>query len=148
MISNNMRGTNPLQKFKNLGVVTAGWGSKTAEESFHPGIDVANAAGTPIPAMAGGTVTQVDGGHAQGENNFGNTLAITDAAGNTHQYHHLQTIGVKPGQVVQPGEAVATMGNTGATYSPSGKGDGTHLDYRIVSAYGQYKNPLTYLRNF
>lgn len=143
-----MRGTNPLQKFKNLGVMTVPYGGPTRQEAQHPGVDFANEMGTPIPASVDGVVTKAEGGHVQGENNFGNSVYIKDSNGDEHQYHHLQNIGVHPGQQVRKGQNVATMGNTGATYSQSGKGDGTHLDYRIVSAYGQYKNPMTYLQNF
>lgn len=142
-----MRGPNPNQKFKNLGVLTVPYGGKTAEEPVHPGVDFANTMGTPIPATADGVVTKADGGHVQGENNFGNTVEIRDADGNTHQFHHLQNIGVKPGQQVQRGQPVATMGNTGASYSASGQGDGTHLDYRIVDAYNRYKNPMPYIQD-
>ena len=144
-----MRGANPQLRFKNigLGVVTVPFGGETTEENFHPGVDVANDKGTPIPATIDGVVTQVDDGHIQGENNFGNSVIIKDANGNNHEFHHLQNIGVAPGQQIQSGQQVATMGNTGATYSQSGRGDGTHLDYRIVSAYGKYINPMTYLRN-
>ncbi len=127
--------------------MTVPFGGKTAEEAVHPGVDFANDKGTPIPATVDGTVVQAEGGHVQGENNFGNTVAIRDVNGDTHEFHHLQNIGVKPGQQVRKGQNVATMGNSGATYSPSGQGDGTHLDYRIVSAYGQYKNPMMYLQN-
>lgn len=143
-----MRGPNPQSKFKQLGlgVLTVPYGGKTQEEQFHPGVDVANDMGTPIPATVNGTVVEADGGHVQGENNFGNSVIIKDAEGNNHEFHHLQNIGVKPGQKVSQGQQVATMGNSGATYSQSGKGDGTHLDYRIVTAYGKYLNPMTYLK--
>lgn len=145
-----MRGINPQQRFKNigLGVMTVPFGGQTQQEQFHPAVDFANEKGTPIPATTDGMVTKVDNGHVQGENNFGNTVEFRDAEGNTHQYHHLQNIGVKPGQIVKKGQNVATMGNTGATYSASGQGDGTNLDYRIVSAYGKYRNPMTYLNSF
>ena len=142
-----MRQFNPLKKFKNLGNVTVGYGDKTEQEQFHPGIDIANEQGTPIPAFADGVVTKTDGGHVQGENNFGNTVEIKDSQGSTHQYHHLQNINVSPGERVRQGQAVATMGNSGATYSSGGQGDGTNLDFRIVSAFGKYKHPLIYLKN-
>lgn len=140
----------PRQRYGKLGlgVMTVPFGGKTAQEAVHPGVDFANDMGTQIPSMVDGQVVKADAGHVQGENNFGNTLEVKDANGDIHQYHHLQNIGVKPGQIVRKGQPVATMGNTGATYSASGKGDGTHLDYRIVSAYGKYKNPMTYLNNF
>lgn len=142
-----MRGPNPNMRFKNtLGVLTVPFGGKTKEEDFHPGVDYANQMGTPIPATVDGTVTKTDDGHVQGENNFGNSVTIKDANGDSHEFHHLQKIGVKPGQQVAKGQQVATMGNTGATYSQSGKGDGTHLDYRIVTAYGKYKDPSKYIQ--
>ncbi len=143
-----MRGPNPNERFKNtLGVLTVPFGGSTRQEQFHPGVDFANEKGTPIPATVNGVVTEADGGHVQGENNFRNSVTIKDANGDSHQFHHLQNINVKQGQQVQQGQPVATMGNTGATYSQSGEGDGTHLDYRIVTAYGKYKNPMTYLKN-
>jgi murein DD-endopeptidase MepM/ murein hydrolase activator NlpD len=140
-----MRGPNPKNIFKNLGVMTVQYGQPTSMEQAHQGVDFANDQGTPIPSSADGVVTKVDEGHVQGENNFGNTVEIRDKDGNTHQFHHLQNIGVQQGQQVATGNEIATMGNTGATYSKSGKGDGTHLDYRIVDAYGRYMNPMMYL---
>ena len=145
-----MRGPNPNSKFKNLGVLTLPFGAPTpgSKEPVHEGIDFANEQGTPIPAVVGGVVTQTDAGHVHGENNLGNNIEITDMYGNRHQYNHLQNIGVKSGQQVQKGQQVATMGNSGAAFSKSGQGDGSHLDYRIVNAFGRYKNPMIYLRNF
>ena len=141
-----MRGPNPFQQYQKLGNVTAGWGAKTLEEKFHPAVDIANNKGTPIPAIRGGVVSNVMTARKQGANNFGNTVEIKDTNGDVHQYHHLDQVNVKPGQVVTKGHVIGTMGNSGATYSPSGQGDGTHLDYRIVSAFGKYKNPMTYVQ--
>ncbi len=140
-----MRGTNPNKVFKNLGVLTVPYGGKTLEEDVHPGVDYANEKGTPIPATVDGVVKKAEGGHVQGENNFGNTVEIQDRNGDVHQFHHLEKLMVRPGQQVKRGQGVATMGNSGATYSASGKGDGTHLDYRIVTAYGKYKDPRPYI---
>jgi len=149
-VHNFMRGPNPLQKFKKLGlgVVTVPFGGKTNQEQFHPGVDLANDKGTPIPATVDGVVTDTDSGHVQGENNFGNSVTIKDMEGNSHEFHHLGRINVKPGQGVKKGQIFSEMSNSGATYSESGQGDGTCLDYRIVSAYGKYINPMTYLNNF
>lgn len=144
-----MRGLNPQKRFKNLGLgnMTVPFGGKTDQEAFHPGVDFANKEGTPIPAMAPGVVTKVEEGHVQGENNFGNTVEIRDQQGNVHQFHHLSRSNVRPGQQVQKGQQIATMGSSGATYSPS-NGDPTNLDFRIVSAYGRYINPSRYLQGF
>jgi len=60
--------------------------------------------------------------------------------------HHLKNINVRPGQQIRKGQPVATMGKSGAVYSPTG-GDPTNLDYRIVNAYGKYINPTPYLKD-
>jgi murein DD-endopeptidase MepM/ murein hydrolase activator NlpD len=141
-----MRGPNPQQKFRNLnlGVVTTPFGGQTEQENFHPGVDIANSSGTPIHAPVNAIVTKVENGHAQFDNSFGNTLEFRDSEGKTHQFHHLQDILAKPGQQIQEGQPVATMGKTGAVYSPTNR-DPSNLDYRIVTRYGKYLNPLSYL---
>lgn len=143
-----MRGPNPQQRFQKLGlgVLTVPYGGKTREEAVHPGVDIANNKGTPIHAPVEGIVTKVDGGHMHGENNFGNTVELKDAQGLTHQFHHLHNIGVKPGQTVGQEQPIATMGDSGSTYSPSNSAS-DHLDYRIVDSYNRYKNPSAYLKN-
>lgn len=139
---------NPTQQFPQLtsiGRVTTPYGAQTEEEGAHPGVDVANKKGTPIPAFAGGTVMQTINGRKQGENNFGNSVVIKDPAGDVHRYSHLNTINVQPGQNVPAGKEIGTMGATGAAYSPSG-GDASNLDYRVVNAYGQYIDPMKYVK--
>ena len=142
-----MRGFNPNKRFLKLGVLTSSFGEPTNQEVAHGGIDIANDMGTSIPSVTDGIVTKVEDGHSQGDNNFGNSIEIKDREGNIAQYNHLQRIGVRLGQQVKKRSQIATMGNTGATSSPSGMGDGTHLDLRIVSAYGRYLNPLLYLKD-
>lgn len=140
------RGFNPQSRFVRLGKVTTGFGDQTRQEQSHGGIDIANESGTPIHAPVDGVVTKTDGGHADGENDFGNTLELKDAEGNTHQFHHLQNMMARPGQQIKKGTPVATIGRSGAVYSPSG-GDPSSLDFRIVTAYGKYKNPLMYIKD-
>jgi len=144
-----MKPIRPRERFKTIGLgnITVPFGGKTKQEAFHPAIDIANKIGTPISTATDGVVSKVDNGHVQGENNYGNTVEIKDREGNVHQFHHLHKIGVKPGQQVQKGQKVASLGNTGATYSKSGMGDGANLDYRIVDAYGKYKNPEQYIQD-
>ena len=140
------RGFNPNTKFVRLGKVTTGFGDQTEQEQSHGGVDIANQSGTPIHAPVDGIVVKTDDGHIEGENNYGNTLELKDIEGNVHQFHHLQSILAKQGQQVKRGTPVATLGKTGAVYSPS-NGDPSNLDYRIVTAFGKYKNPLTYIKN-
>lgn len=124
-----------------LGKITTPYGGSTRGESSHEGVDIANKEGTPIPAFKGGTVVSV----GPTSNGLGNQVAVKDDGGNTTYYSHLQKAYVTPGQKVSNGQSIAAMGRTGNVYSPSG-GDPTHLDVRLVDAYGKYKNPLTYLR--
>lgn len=133
-------------KYNNLrvpGKITTPFGGQTRGEAMHPGVDFANKEGTPIPAFADGVVTDV----GMKNNGMGNVVTLRDNNGDTHQYGHLQGSLVQPGARVRKGQPIAKMGKTGNVYSPSG-GDPTHLDIRIVSAYGKYKNPLTYLKSF
>lgn len=132
------------QKLRKLGTVTTPYRGRTRFEPSHPGVDVANKVGTKIPSFTDGTVVGVDSGHKNGENNYGNSVMIQDDRGNKHRYSHLHNAYVSPGQRVHRGQPVAEMGASGAAYSPSG-GDPSHLDYRVVSAYGKYKNPLPFI---
>lgn len=134
------------KKLKSLGKITMPYGGATRYEKFHPGVDVANKEGTPIPAMTNGVVTEVTSGHQNGENNYGNQVSVKDDQGNTHYYSHVKNAFVKRGQRVHGGQPIAAMGKTGSAYSPSG-GDPTHLDYRVVNAYGKYRNPLQFMSN-
>lgn len=133
---------NPNINLNRIGNVTTPFGGSTRGEAFHPGVDIANRTGTLIPAFADGQITAV----GPTKNGMGNVVTLKDSGGNTHQYGHLQTVNVKPGQIVKKGQAIAQMGATGNSYSPTG-GDPSHLDIRIVNAYGKWKNPMTYLRN-
>lgn len=130
-----------------LGKVTVPWGGKTNYEKFHPGIDIANVKGTPVKAPVSGVVVDAVRGKQQGDAAYGNSVRIKDANGNSHNLGHLDQTQVQKGQTINSGMQIGTMGNSGSAYSPSGKGDGTHLDYRIVSAFGRYRNPQPYLNN-
>jgi len=135
-----------LSKYNNLrapGNITVGFGQRTKDEKQHMGVDFANREGTPIPAFADGVITGV----GTTNNGLGNVVTLKDSSGNTHSYGHLQKAVVRPGMRVKKGQQIANMGKTGNAYSPSG-GDPSHLDLRIVGAYGRYKNPLTYLKSF
>lgn len=133
---------NKYKKLRLPGRITTPFGGSTRGESFHPGLDVANSSGTPIPALADGQIQSVE----TTSNGLGNVVTLRDNFGNTHQYGHLQGANVRPGQKVKKGEKIARMGKTGNVYSPSG-GDPSHLDLRVANAYGKFINPLTYLKN-
>ncbi len=87
----------------------------------HLGIDYAAPVGTPVQAVADGTVrfTGWKGG-------FGNFLEIKHANGYTTMYGHLKSFGkgVKTGAKVKQGQTVGYIGSTGLSTGP-------HLDFRI-----------------
>lgn len=125
------------------GNLTTSFNGKTREEAKHPGIDVANKNGTPIPSMSDGVVTNVVTGRKNGDNNFGNQVSIKDNQGNTITYSHLKDVMARPGQQIKEGQVIMRMGDTGASYSPKG-GDSSHVDIRIVDAYNRYRDPLKF----
>lgn len=131
---------NPLQKFKNITNMTTPFGGATKDENPHPAVDMAAPSGTPIPAFANGVVVKT----GFSPDGFGNNVIMKDDNGDVHQYSHLSKFAVKPGQKVKKGQEIAKMGSSGNSYSPSG-GDPSHLDIRIASKYGKWKNPLTYI---
>lgn len=132
-----------LEAIKQLGTITTPYGGSTRYESYHPGIDVANKIGTPIPVATPGKVISKQTGYKQGDKGFGNRVVIEDASGNRYYYSHLNQDYVKLGQNVPAGSYIGTMGNTGSTYSLHG-GTGAHLDFRIKNAYGKYVNPMSF----
>lgn len=129
-----------------VGISSTAPGAPTAGEASHPGVDIANAQGTPVPAFQGGIVTGVTSGQQRGSPGTGNRVEITDAFGQKHYYSHLNRAWVRIGQQVGQGQQIGAMGNSGQTYSPSGRGDGTHLDYRVKDVYQRYVDPKKFVK--
>lgn len=92
----------------------------TRFSTAHPGIDIAARAGTPVRAIAGGTVTW-----AGWKNNGGGyVVVIRHPDGMLSTYNHNREILVRVGQVVASGQPIAAVGSTGWSTGP-------HLDLRI-----------------
>jgi murein DD-endopeptidase MepM/ murein hydrolase activator NlpD len=136
-------------KLGQIGAVTTPFGGKTRIEKFHPGIDLANTIGTPIPAFTGGTVVEAVTGKTQNmKGAYGNYVVVKDDQGNLHRYSHLSNEYVKVGDKVNKGQELGKMGNSGAAYSTSPTGTGSHLDYRIKSAANKYLNPNVFINSY
>lgn len=126
---------------KKLGILTVDYGGSTRYEKVHNALDIANKIGTPIPSWTGGRVSDVVTGKKQGDPGFGNFVIVTDSQGNKHRYSHLQSSYVNIGDEIKRGRVIGGMGNTGQTYSASGKGTGSHLDLRVRDLWNNYINP-------
>ncbi|UGQ17065.1 peptidoglycan DD-metalloendopeptidase family protein [Borrelia sp. RT1S] len=124
--------------FPTQGVITSGYGYRpdpfTRVISFHNGIDIANAANTPIKAAKEGIVVTV-GFNAGG---YGKYIVISHSSGFQTLYAHLGSFAVKVGQRVARGQVIGHMGSTG--YST-----GNHLHFTIFKD-GKTENPMKYLR--
>lgn len=68
---------------------------------------------------------------------YGNVIIINHRNGYETLYGHLDSIAVKVGQVIEKGESIGVMGNTG-------RSTGTHLHFEIIKN-GTPENPMTYL---
>ncbi len=97
----------------------------------HTGVDYAAPKGTPVHAVADGTVTYRGWGGGGG-----NTLKIKHAGNMMTGYLHLSKFakGISSGSRVKQGQLIGYVGSTGASTGP-------HLDYRIWKN-GKPVNPL------
>ncbi|WP_067858928.1 M23 family metallopeptidase [Nocardia shimofusensis] len=112
------------------GIFTSGFGSRWG--TFHNGIDVAGPIGTPIYAVADGTV--VDAGPAQG---FGLWVRIRHDDGSITVYGHMYDFFVSVGERVPAGMQIARMGNRGDSTGP-------HLHFEVI-VNGGYVDPSPWL---
>ncbi|MBY4127921.1 M23 family metallopeptidase [Rhodococcus fascians] len=121
----------PLFALPAQGTYTSNFGTRWGV--LHAGVDVANAIGTPIYAVADGKV--IDSGPAAG---FGMWVRVQHADGTITVYGHIDTSTVTVGQSVMAGDQIATMGNRGFSTGP-------HLHFE-VHLPGELKiDPLPWL---
>jgi murein DD-endopeptidase MepM/ murein hydrolase activator NlpD len=100
--------------------------------AFHAGLDFAARAGTPIVSAAGGIVA-----FAGFKHDFGWVVEIDHGNGLATRYAHASALLVRAGQVVVPGDPIATVGSTGRSTGP-------HLHFEVLRA-GDHVDPKRYL---
>jgi murein DD-endopeptidase MepM/ murein hydrolase activator NlpD len=100
--------------------------------AFHSGIDFHGAYGQAILAAAPGRISYV--GLRQG---YGKVVEVDHGKGLMTRYAHLSAFGVRAGQAVRRGDAIARMGSTG-------RSTGTHLHFE-VRVNGAAVNPRPFL---
>jgi murein DD-endopeptidase MepM/ murein hydrolase activator NlpD len=114
------------------GVLTSGYGRRWGR--MHRGIDIANATGTPIYAVADGVV-ETSGWNRGG---FGILVDIRHADGSLTRYAHNNRTLVRVGQQVTQGQQIAEMGSTGFSTGP-------HIHFEIHPAGKGAIDPIALL---
>ena len=110
--------------------VTSGYGYRSFDNGFHPGIDIAPSAGTPVVAAASGVVFR-----AYRSSSYGNCVMIThyiDGQEYTTVYAHLQSYTVGSQQSVREGQVIGYVGSTGESTGP-------HLHFEVYR--GEWNPP-------
>jgi murein DD-endopeptidase MepM/ murein hydrolase activator NlpD len=104
----------------------------TNQKQFHAGIDIAGERGTDVVAPAQGKVV-----FSGKRGPLGTSLIIDHGYGVRTQYGHNDENYVKTGEIVERGQRIAVLGNTGRSTGP-------HLHY-VVEVKGKAVNPLDYI---
>lgn len=101
---------------------------------WHTGVDIAAIKGTPILASHCG---EVIGAGRMGQ--YGNIITLRYSRQIVTRYAHCSKLLVKKGDIVNQGDVIALVGNTG-------KSTGPHLHFEIKKN-NKYLNPLHYVNN-
>ena len=112
------------------GTITSRFGRRSSGQ--HTGLDIANSTGTPIRAVADGTVT-----YSAYRGTLGRLVVIQHTNSVETYYAHCSKLYVTAGQTVKQGDVIATVGSTGNSTGPH-----LHLEIRVN---GVAKNPQYYL---
>ncbi|MEV0329585.1 peptidoglycan-binding protein [Micromonospora echinospora] len=128
-----------------LGTLTSGY--QTPSRPGHLGWDVANSQGTPVYAVAAGTVRDIRTGSYPGDTTSGplpgrtgNSVHIDHADSYFSYYGHLHRVLVSDGQRVSCGQLIGLMGTTGNSTGP-------HLHFEIHRPRLTSVDPRTFLAN-
>ncbi|MCT1452978.1 MULTISPECIES: M23 family metallopeptidase [unclassified Corynebacterium] len=122
----------PLSVKPAEGAFTSGFAPRWG--TFHKGIDIANAVGTPIVAVEDGEV--IDSGPANG---FGNWIRLRHEDGTVTVYGHMETLDVAVGEKVHAGQKIAGMGSRGFS-------TGSHLHFEVHPNGGEAIDPAPWLK--
>lgn len=114
------------------GKLTSGYGWRWGR--MHKGVDIAAPIGTPIMAAAPGVV--VKAGWSSG--GYGNMVDIQHKDGTLTRYAHNKRLLVQAGEVVQQGQQISEMGNSGFSTGP-------HLHFEVHPMGKKAVNPIAYL---
>jgi murein DD-endopeptidase MepM/ murein hydrolase activator NlpD len=120
------------------GWISSGFGYRespfTGRREFHPGLDIATHAGTPIVTTADGIVTYVGR-----KGLLGKIVVVDHGNGIVTRYGHAKEILRQRGDLVKRGQTIALVGSTGRSTGP-------HLHYEVL-LNGIPMNPIKYILN-
>ncbi|OEJ35734.1 M23 family metallopeptidase [Streptomyces subrutilus] len=128
----------PLEKYT-LSATFGKGGSMWSRK--HSGQDFAVPVGTPVDAVAAGTVVKAGPNGGGDGPAYGNAIVIKHANNTYSQYAHLSKIQVRIGQKVAVDQQIALSGNTGNSSGPH-----LHFEIRTTPNYGSAVNPVAFLR--
>jgi murein DD-endopeptidase MepM/ murein hydrolase activator NlpD len=118
------------------GYPSSGFGYRTdpftQKWTFHYGLDVVAAYGSPVVATADGFVLEVNHDRL-----LGNSVLLKHDGGITTLYGHLSKTAVRAGQQLKRGDVIGNIGSTGKSIGP-------HLHYE-VRVSGNPVNPYSYI---
>lgn len=117
----------PLREYTLTSKFGQRWGK------LHAGIDLGAPEGTAYHAVARGKVVL-----ARANGGYGNCIMIDHGDGIVSVYGHSQKILVKEGQMVEAGDVIGKVGNTGYSF-----GAHLHLEIRIAD---KQQDPIPYLK--
>jgi murein DD-endopeptidase MepM/ murein hydrolase activator NlpD len=100
--------------------------------AMHKGLDFAGKEGEPVVATGAGIITWAGSRYGYGE-----LVEIDHGDGLITRYGHNKLLNVKIGDVVNKGQAIAEMGNTG-------RSTGAHVHYEVIHK-GKQQDPLPYV---
>jgi murein DD-endopeptidase MepM/ murein hydrolase activator NlpD len=102
------------------------------EKTFHAGLDIGAAHGSPVVATADGSVIRV-----ARDGYLGLNIIVNHGNGYTTLYGHLSATTVRTGQKIKRGDTIGKVGQTGRAL-------GTHVHYE-VRLNGKPMDPLLYI---
>lgn len=105
----------------------------SGRRAMHEGIDFAAPVGSDVLAVAAGIVNE-----AAQRDGYGLTVEVNHGNGYVTRYGHNQRLLVKPGQKVEKGQRIATVGS-------SGRSTGPHVHFEVL-LNGYVVNPAQYIR--
>lgn len=117
--------------------LTSPYGLRTlgSKIDMHHGVDLGVPIGTPVHAMAGGTITV-----AGPKSGYGFAVMIDHGFGWVTLYGHLDRVDVTVGDRVRAGDLIGLSGNTGLSTAP-------HLHFE-VRRFGRSRDPVPLLGGF